>query len=67
MSSYAALAALGAPVTQEEYTRLSKGSLADILTFLSEHLVGRHAAATARHTLFLSVPLFLLLHIQFLR
>ncbi|KAJ6551407.1 hypothetical protein B0H19DRAFT_1264052 [Mycena capillaripes] len=54
MSSYTTLAALGAPLTPEEYTRLANGPLAEILTFLSEHLVGRHAAATARHTLFLA-------------
>ncbi|KAJ6448372.1 hypothetical protein C8R47DRAFT_1330119 [Mycena vitilis] len=51
-SPYAALSALGAPLTLEEYTRLSNGPLADVLVFLSEHLVGRHAAATARTTLF---------------
>ncbi|KAJ7217400.1 hypothetical protein B0H12DRAFT_1153789 [Mycena haematopus] len=53
-TSYAALSALGAPLTLEEYTRLFNGPLADVLTFLSEHLVGRHAAASARTTLFLA-------------
>ncbi|KAF8201162.1 hypothetical protein K438DRAFT_1965684 [Mycena galopus ATCC 62051] len=53
-SSYAALSALGAPLTLDEYTRLFNGPLADVLTFLSEHLVGRHAAASARTTLFLA-------------
>ncbi|KAJ7319075.1 hypothetical protein DFH08DRAFT_891447 [Mycena albidolilacea] len=52
--SYTALSALGAPLTLEEYTRLFNGPLADILTFLSEHLVGRQAAASARTTLFLA-------------
>ncbi|KAF7377641.1 hypothetical protein MSAN_00186900 [Mycena sanguinolenta] len=53
-SSYATLSALGAPVTLEEYTRLFNGPLADVLTFLSEHLVGRQAAASTRTTLFLA-------------
>ncbi|KAF7369077.1 hypothetical protein MVEN_00234600 [Mycena venus] len=53
-SSYTALSALGAPITLEEYTRLCNGPLADVLTFLSEHLIGRHAAASARTTLFLA-------------
>ncbi|KAJ7678164.1 hypothetical protein DFH06DRAFT_1291448 [Mycena polygramma] len=51
-SPYASLSALGAPLTLDEYTRLAIGPLADVLVFLSEHLVGRHAAATARTTLF---------------
>ncbi|KAJ7901598.1 hypothetical protein B0H13DRAFT_2514469 [Mycena leptocephala] len=55
-SSYDALSALGAPLTLEEYTRLANGPLGDALAFLSEHLVGRHAAASARTTLFLSAP-----------
>ncbi|KAJ6466880.1 hypothetical protein C8R45DRAFT_1020396 [Mycena sanguinolenta] len=53
-SSYAALSALGAPINLEEYTRLANGPLADVLMFLSEHLVGRQAAASARTTLFLA-------------
>jgi hypothetical protein len=57
--SYTALSALGAPLTLEEYTRLFNGPLADILTFLSEHLVGRQAAASARTTLFLYIDSFL--------
>ncbi|KAJ7768284.1 hypothetical protein B0H16DRAFT_1882191 [Mycena metata] len=52
-SSYEALSALGAPISLEEYTRLSTGVLGDALSFLSEHIVGRHAAATARKTVFL--------------
>ncbi|KAJ7182710.1 hypothetical protein C8R43DRAFT_967802 [Mycena crocata] len=52
-SSYSALSSLGAPVTAEEFTRLCNGPLADALQFLSEHIVGRQNAATARQTLFL--------------
>lgn len=55
-SSYDGLSALGAPLTLQEYTRLANGPLGDALTFLSEHLVGRHAAASARTTIFLSAP-----------
>ncbi|KAJ6598466.1 hypothetical protein DFH09DRAFT_58376 [Mycena vulgaris] len=47
-SSYTALSSLGAPVTVEEFTRLYNGPLADALHFLSEHVIGRQKAASAR-------------------
>ncbi|KAJ7176666.1 hypothetical protein C8R46DRAFT_1076970 [Mycena filopes] len=51
-TSYDALAALGAPISLEEYQPLATGALGDALSFLSGHIVGRDAAATARRTLF---------------
>ncbi|KAJ7088642.1 hypothetical protein C8R44DRAFT_991066 [Mycena epipterygia] len=52
-SSYSSLSSVGALVTLEEYTRLYNGPLADALQFLSEHVVGRQNATTARNSLFL--------------
>ncbi|KAJ7100659.1 hypothetical protein B0H15DRAFT_457446 [Mycena belliarum] len=45
---YSSLSSLGAPVTLEELTRLYNGPLADALQFLSQHVVGRHAASSTR-------------------
>ncbi|KAK7052262.1 hypothetical protein R3P38DRAFT_3255463 [Favolaschia claudopus] len=53
-SSYAALSALGVPLTLEEYKTIFNGPLAELLTFLSQHLVGRQAAANVRTTLLLA-------------
>ncbi|KAK7050477.1 hypothetical protein R3P38DRAFT_2865079 [Favolaschia claudopus] len=53
-SSYAALSALGAPLTFDEYKTIFNGPLADILTFLSQHVVGRQGAVNARTTLLLT-------------
>lgn len=46
---HAALNSLGAPLVQtEEFLRLYRGSLADALFFVSEHIKGRRHVALAR-------------------
>jgi hypothetical protein len=46
---HAALNVLGAPhLDAEEFHRLYRGSLADALLFVSEHMIGRKRVAIAR-------------------
>ena len=46
---HAALEMLGAPHLEvEEFSRLYRGSLADVLFFVSEHVQGRRQVAAAR-------------------
>ena len=46
---HAALNAIGAPIVEtEEFLRLYRGSLADALLFVSEHIKGRRHVALAR-------------------
>jgi hypothetical protein len=48
-SVHAALKLLGAPdIETEEFLRLYRGSLADALFFISEHMKGRRQVALAR-------------------
>lgn len=53
---FTALSALGAPISNEHFTRLYLGPFADILHFVSERIHGRQEVAKARTRIHLSVP-----------